>query len=54
MNTVISFLIKAAGLYFLIVMPFNRYSARMAAAAPPNPHVDLLVEIRDLLAQRKG
>ena len=26
-NAVVSFLIKAAGLYFLIVLPFNRFAA---------------------------
>jgi len=48
-NAVMAFLIKAAGLYFLIVLPFNRYAARLAAAAPPNPQVVLLQEIRDAL-----
>jgi large conductance mechanosensitive channel len=52
-NAVISFLIKAAGLYFLIVLPFNRLAARMAATAPPTPQEQLLREIRDLLAQGK-
>ena len=31
-NAVIAFLIKAAGLYFLIVVPFNRFAAKLAAA----------------------
>lgn len=56
-NAVISFVIKAAGVYFLIVMPFSRLAARMAAAppppAPPSPTETLLREIRDLLAQQK-
>jgi large conductance mechanosensitive channel len=51
-NAIVAFLIKAAGLYFLIVLPFNRLAARMAAAAPPSPTEVLLREIRDLLAQR--
>ena len=51
-NAVISFLIKAAGLYLLIVLPFSRFAARMAAAAPPNPQEALLREIRDLLKQQ--
>lgn len=52
-NAVISFLIKAAGLYFLVVLPFNRLAARMAAAAPPpSPTETLLGEIRDLLQKR--
>lgn len=49
LNAIISFLLKAAGLYFLIVLPFNRFAARLATAAPPNPQEVLLTEIRDLL-----
>jgi large conductance mechanosensitive channel len=54
-NAVISFLLKAAGLYFMIVLPVNRCATKKAAPpAPPSPEVVLLVEIRDLLkAQRK-
>ncbi len=49
-NAIIAFLLKAAGLYFLIVVPFNRFMARRAAApAPPSPEQLLLGEIRDLL-----
>jgi len=51
-NTIVNFLIKAAGLYFLIVLPFNRYAARLVAAAPPSPSESYLKEIRDLLAAR--
>ena len=46
-NAIIAFLLKAAGLYFLIVLPFNRF-ARHLAAAPGSTDV-LLMEIRDLL-----
>ncbi|HEY6928710.1 MAG TPA: large conductance mechanosensitive channel protein MscL [Thermoanaerobaculia bacterium] len=53
LNAVLSFLIKAAGIYFLIVLPFGRFAARMAAAPPPNPQETLLREIRDLLAQKR-
>ena len=56
LNAVISFLIKAAGLYFLIVLPFNRFAAKMAAApapAGPTPSETYLKEIRDLLAQKR-
>ncbi len=49
-NAVISFLIKAAGLYFLIVLPFNRFAKRLAAA--PTPQEILLAEIRDTLQTR--
>jgi len=53
LNAVVTFLIKAAGLYFLIVLPFNKYAARLAAAPPPTPTETLLREIRDLLATKK-
>ncbi len=49
-NAVIAFLIKAAGLYFLIVLPFNRFAKRLAAA--PTVSEALLVEIRDTLQTR--
>jgi large conductance mechanosensitive channel len=55
-NALIAFLLKAAGLYFLIVLPFNAFAARMATAppppAPPTPTELLLAEIRDLLRTR--
>ena len=51
LNAVISFLLKAAGLYFLIVVPYNHFVPKKPeAAAPPNPLETLLREIRDLLA----
>jgi large conductance mechanosensitive channel len=57
LNAIISFLIKAAALYFLIVLPFSKMAARLAAApapAPgPSPQEQLLTEIRDLLRQQK-
>ena len=46
-NAVIAFLIKAAGLYFIIVLPFNRFAKRLAAA--PTSSEVLLAEIRDTL-----
>ncbi len=52
-NAVLAFLIKAAGLYFLIIMPFNRFASKLAAApAPPSPSESYLREIRDSLAKR--
>jgi large conductance mechanosensitive channel len=33
LNAVISFLIKAAGLYFLIVLPFSRFANRLVTTA---------------------
>jgi large conductance mechanosensitive channel len=57
LNAVLAFLIKAAGLYFLIVLPFNRFAAKLAAAPPPpakpSAQETLLKEIRDLLQQQK-
>lgn len=55
LNAVIAFLIKAFALYFIVVLPFSRAAARLAAAAPapgPNPQELLLVEIRDLLRKK--
>ena len=52
-HAVIAFVIKAAGLYFLIVIPFNRLATRLAAAPAPNKQEMLLVEIRDLLKQQR-
>ena len=49
-NAVIAFLIKAAGLYFLIVLPFNRFAKRLAAA--PTVSEALLADIRDTLQTR--
>jgi large conductance mechanosensitive channel len=54
-NAVLAFLLKAAGLYVFIVLPFNRFAARPAPPAPPPPpapEVALLTEIRDLLQKR--
>ena len=56
-NSLISFLIVAAVIYFFVVTPYNRLQARMASGeetAPPSPDTVLLTEIRDLLAGRPG
>jgi large conductance mechanosensitive channel len=56
-TAVISFLILAAVIYFLVVTPYNALQARMSRGeepAPPAPDIALLTEIRDLLAQRPG
>lgn len=55
----LTFLITAAVVYFLMILPMNRYKARQAAKNPapePGPtEVDLLTEIRDALVhQRDG
>jgi large conductance mechanosensitive channel len=52
-NAVIAFLIKAAVLYWFIVLPFGRYAAKIAAAAAvPTPTETYLAEIRDLLKRQ--
>lgn len=55
-SAIVNFLMKAAVVYFLIVRPFARLAARLAAAPPPPPapapEVLLLTEIRDLLKAR--
>ena len=51
----IAFLIIAAVVYFLVVVPYNRYQARLHALGqdlPPTQDIALLQEIRDLLAAR--
>ena len=52
MNALAAFLLKAAGLYFLIVVPFGRFAAKLAAMAAPSPQEVLLMQIRDLLAKK--
>jgi large conductance mechanosensitive channel len=54
LNNVISFLMKAAVLYYFIVVPFNRFAAKLMTPPPPpppgpTPSEKLLGEIRDLL-----
>ena len=57
LTQVINFLLIAAAVYFLLVLPINIFSVRVwpAAAAPPAEptDVELLTEIRDLLAAQK-
>jgi len=53
-NAIISFLIKAAGLYFLIIVPFGRFAKKLAAAPPPpTPSEVYLKEIRDALVTKR-
>ena len=52
-SAVINFVMKAAVVYIFIVKPFARLSARLVAAAPDPPQVQLLTEIRDLLKERR-
>ena len=59
-NAVISFLIIAAVVFFLVVKPMNLFLARRkqddapAEPAAPAEDVRLLTEIRDLLAERSA
>mgnify|MGYP001544507923 CR=1 FL=1 len=57
-TAIITFLITAAVVYFLVVAPMNAYQARMKARLDVDPapeevpaDVELLKEIRDLLAE---
>ena len=54
-NAVISFLIVAAVLYFLVITPYNKVLERTQREEPPAAKPDdvlVLEEIRDLLARR--
>ncbi len=57
-SQVITFVLTAAVVYFLVVMPMHRLFARLAAGEEPTPvgptQVELLVEIRDLLRAQQG
>ncbi len=54
LTAAIAFLIKAAVVYFLVVLPLGRLSARLAPAPPITKDQELLTEIRDLLGDRSG
>jgi large conductance mechanosensitive channel len=52
-NAVIAFLLKAAGLYFFIIVPFNRFAKSLIPPPlPPTPSEVYLKEIRDALVKR--
>lgn len=57
-NAVITFVLTAAVLYFVVVTPMKRLLERRAAGEEPGPvvptQVELLVEIRDLLRAQQG
>lgn len=55
---ILNFLVIAAAVYFIIVLPMNTLAERRKAGVEPEPEapaedVALLREIRDLLAQRQ-
>jgi large conductance mechanosensitive channel len=59
LNAVITFLITAAVLYFLVVVPLNRLAERRKTGEEPEPkapseEVRLLTEIRDALVATGG
>ncbi len=51
-NAVISFLIKATGLYFLIVLPFGQFTAKLAPVPVVTPTEKLLTDIKDILSRK--
>lgn len=59
-TSLVSFVLTAAVVYWLVVIPYNRVSARLkkqddqAESAPAVTSEDLLTEIRDLLRQQAG
>ena len=60
-SATLSFLITAAVVYFLMILPLNSYKARLAARkgdAPQTPteptEIELLTEIRDALVASRG
>lgn len=56
LTALVSFLILAAVVYFLIVMPYTKAKERYFPSDEPGTpaDVELLTEIRDLLASRQG
>jgi large conductance mechanosensitive channel len=55
-NALISFVMLATVVYFLVVLPYTKLRERYFPPAPPGTPEDiqLLQEIRDLLAQQAG
>jgi large conductance mechanosensitive channel len=58
-NAIITFLLTAAALYFLVVFPMNKLAERRRRGQEPPPkapseEVRLLTDIRDLLANREA
>lgn len=57
LTALIAFVILAAVVYFLVVVPYNTLMQRMARGEeeiPADDNVVLLTEIRDLLATQRG
>ncbi len=49
---VLNFLIIASVLYFLVIRPFGRFAAQLAAHTAPPEDLKVLREIRDLLKEQ--
>ena len=58
LNAVITFLLTAAVLYFVVVLPMKKLLERRRRGEEPGPaaptQIELLVEIRDLLRSQQG
>ncbi|HET6653424.1 MAG TPA: MscL family protein [Nocardioides sp.] len=56
LNALVSFIIVAAVVYFVVVVPYTKLKERYFPTEEPGEPADvaLLTEIRDLLAQRTG
>ncbi|BDH55966.1 large-conductance mechanosensitive channel protein MscL [Tsukamurella sp. PLM1] len=50
----INFVLVAAVVYFILILPYERMKARFAPEKAAEDEVDVLVEIRDLLAAQAG
>ncbi|TWS18901.1 large-conductance mechanosensitive channel protein MscL [Tsukamurella asaccharolytica] len=50
LTQVINFILVAAVVYFILILPYERMKARLAPEKASEDEVDVLVEIRDLLA----
>ncbi len=57
-NAVITFVLTAAVLYFVVVLPMKKLAERRRRGEEPGPaaptQIELLVEIRDLLRSQQG
>lgn len=59
LNAILNFILVAAGVYFVIVLPMNRLAERRKRGEEPEPEaptedVIVLTEIRDLLRAQAG
>lgn len=54
-NDLVAFLIIAAAVYFLVVLPYNKYNERYGKEIDATPEdIALLTEIRDLLGSNQN